>query len=53
MPIFEVYTDKDRKLTVTSEMHNWSSRHSTNMILNFMEGLLSDIQLSYDPIKVI
>ena len=27
---------KDRKLTWTSEMYIWSSRHPTNMILNFM-----------------
>ena len=30
-------------IQLTSEMHNWSSRHSTNMILKFMEILLSYI----------
>ena len=35
--------DKDKKLTVTSEMQNWSSRHSANIIPNFMEILLSYI----------
>ena len=30
-----------QKTDITSEMHNWSSRHSTNMILNFLESLLS------------
>ena len=41
MPISQVYTDKDRKLTLTSEMYNWSSIHPTSMILNFIESLLS------------
>ena len=39
----KAYTTKDIKLILTSEMHNWSSRHSANMILNFMEILLSYI----------
>ena len=47
MPIPQVYTDKDRKLTLTSEMYNWSSNHPISMILNFIEILLSYLQLSY------
>ena len=34
---------RTKKLIVTSEMHNWSSDHPTNMILNFLETLLSYI----------
>ena len=47
MLISQVYTDKDKKLTLTLEMHNWSSNHPTSMILNFIEILLSYLQLSY------
>jgi len=34
-------TIKNRKLTWTSEMHTWSSKHSKTMNLNFLRSLLS------------
>ena len=42
-----------RKLTETSEKHNWSSRPPTNMNHNFLESLGSYLQLSYSHIKMI
>ena len=47
MPIFQVCTDKDRKLTVTSEMHNWSSRPPKIVILDILESLGKSLQFSY------
>ena len=42
-----------RKLIGTSEKHNWSSRPPTNMNHNFIEILLSYLQLYYYHIKMI
>jgi hypothetical protein len=36
MLMFQTYTNMDRKLTRTSKMHNWSSRDTTRLSLNFM-----------------
>ena len=53
MPISQVCTDKDKKLTLILEMYNWSSNHPTSMILYFIEILLNYLQLYYYHLQVI
>ena len=53
MYVFQTCPDMDIKLIATSEKHNCSSKHPTNMIFNFLERLKNYLKLSYYDLKVI